>query len=283
MAHLSNPTQKRRLGQASSTLSKPFKSPLRQPAQKNTSDTDEKNHDTFQIPKREKREELALSSINQQDTTEHDSNDNGINDSGNNEDEPTSNTNKRHKPLPLKDYSSISPLHLRPKLHLLKQDPELSNLQKKQRTLQSRLLALRTELDTALQALRIESSDRDAELEALILKWRSVSQDAAEELFTGARERVARMGGVSGWKRMQRERREQEQRQMFIEMEIAGGSGGDDDCREEGDVALQGGNGKDVDVDDEDKEFTMDMMLNTLNVDLKVIGFDKENQRWNKP
>lgn len=31
------------------------------------------------------------------------------------------------------------------------------------------------------------------------------------------------------------------------------------------------------------KEFTMDMMLNTLNVDLKIIGFDRENQRWNKP
>lgn len=255
MAHLSNTTQKRRLGQASSALSKPFKSPLRQPAQKNT-DKEEKNHDTFQIPKREKRKELASLSINQQDTTEHDSNDNGINDNGNNEDEPTSNTNKRHKPLPLKNYSSVSPFHLRPKLHLLKQDPELSNLQKKQRTLQSRLLALRTEVDTALQALRIESSDRDAELEALILKWRSVSQDAAEELFSSARERVARMGGVSGWKRMQKERREQEQRQMLIEMEIAGaearGPGGDDDCKEEGDVALQGTNGKDVD-DDEDK------------------------------
>ena len=30
------------------------------------------------------------------------------------------------------------------------------------------------------------------------------------------------------------------------------------------------------------QDFTMDMMLNTLNIDLKLIGFDKSNQKWIK-
>jgi SEL1 protein len=83
-------------------------------------------------------------------------------------------------------------------------DPEIQGLQKEQRTLQSRLATLRSELDTVQQALRIESSSRDEELEALIAKWKKVSQDAAEEVFTGAQERISRMGGVQGWREKMR-------------------------------------------------------------------------------
>ena len=32
--------------------------------------------------------------------------------------------------------------------------------------------------------------------------------------------------------------------------------------------------------EDGDKGFTMDMMLRSLNIELSVIGFDKEGQRW---
>jgi Swi5-dependent recombination DNA repair protein 1 len=30
----------------------------------------------------------------------------------------------------------------------------------------------------------------------------------------------------------------------------------------------------------EQQSFTMDMMLKTLNIDIKLIGYDKEGQRW---
>jgi uncharacterized protein with PIN domain len=30
------------------------------------------------------------------------------------------------------------------------------------------------------------------------------------------------------------------------------------------------------------QEFTMDIMLKTLNIDLKMIGYDKSTQRWIK-
>ncbi|KAL3471984.1 hypothetical protein BJX99DRAFT_236326 [Aspergillus californicus] len=78
------------------------------------------------------------------------------------------------------------------------------NLQKEQRMAQARLSTLRSELDTVQQALRIESSNREEELEGLVVKWKKVSQDAAEEVFTGAQERISRMGGVKGWRERMR-------------------------------------------------------------------------------
>jgi len=79
-------------------------------------------------------------------------------------------------------------------------DAELLDLQKQQLSLQSRIAALRTDRDTIHQALRIESSNKDTELEALIVKWRRAGQDAAEEVFSNAQERVTRMGGMAAWK-----------------------------------------------------------------------------------
>lgn len=82
----------------------------------------------------------------------------------------------------------------------------LNDLQKQHAALHARLLSLRSELDTAQQALRIERSGRDEELRGLIEKWRRISQDVAEELFPYARDRVERMGGVRVWRRKEKER-----------------------------------------------------------------------------
>jgi hypothetical protein len=79
-------------------------------------------------------------------------------------------------------------------------DPELLRLQKQESALQSRLAALREELNVAKQALRIESSNKDAELEGLVTKWRHASQEAADEVFAGAQERVTKMGGLAAWR-----------------------------------------------------------------------------------
>jgi hypothetical protein len=91
---------------------------------------------------------------------------------------------------------------------LLASDPTLSALQKQQRNLQSRLSALRSELDIVQQASRIEASNKDQELQCLVEKWKAVSQEAAEELFAAAREKVLRMGGVEVWRERMKEKRE---------------------------------------------------------------------------
>lgn len=80
----------------------------------------------------------------------------------------------------------------------------LASLRKQESALLSRLVSLRRDLDTVSQALRIEQTDQDAGLERLVVKWKTVSRDAAEELFAGARDKVNRMGGVEVWREKMR-------------------------------------------------------------------------------
>ncbi|KKK23381.1 hypothetical protein AOCH_003793 [Aspergillus ochraceoroseus] len=167
-------------------------------------------------------------------------------------------------------------------------DPAVLNLQKQQRVLQSRLAALRSELETVQQALQIESSNRDDELEALIVKWRRVSQNAADEVFTGAQERVSRMGGIKAWReRMKNDSARWEQEEMeswFGNVDVEGADLDEDE--------LQARKADIMGEIDEIKEglgekqrnlrldFTMDFMLKTLNIDLRTIGYDQLNQKW---
>jgi len=82
---------------------------------------------------------------------------------------------------------------------------ELSSLQPHHTALLSQLSAARSTLDTYTQALKIESSSKDAELSRLVEVWRSASRAAAEELYGGVRDRVNRMGGVGAWRDRERE------------------------------------------------------------------------------
>jgi hypothetical protein len=79
-------------------------------------------------------------------------------------------------------------------------DPDIAALVKAQRQLENQLRELKEELDIAEQARRIEADSEkknpsgavDEELTQLTVKWRTASRQAAEELFTGARDRVNR-------------------------------------------------------------------------------------------
>jgi Swi5-dependent recombination DNA repair protein 1 len=81
-----------------------------------------------------------------------------------------------------------------------KADPDIAALIKTQRQLEKQLRELKEEVDTVEQARRIEAESEkkdpngaiDWELKQLILTWRAASRQAAEELFTGARDRINR-------------------------------------------------------------------------------------------
>jgi hypothetical protein len=185
MTEANTTSKRRRLDEAASTLSRPFKSPLRSAANQLHANTDEEKHPA------EGKAGHAHSLL---------------------QSEPPNllgNSAKRPRSPPQPDAA-------------------LTSLQKQKITLQSRLARLRSELDTAQQALRIESSPRDEELRSLISKWRTVSQGAADELFPSAQERITRMGGVAAW----RGRENENQRR----------SGWDGDG-EEGDHSAPGGTG----------------------------------------
>ena len=154
----------------------------------------------------------------------------------------------------------------------------------------------------------------DSELVVLIEKWRGASRLAAEELFGKVRDRVNRMGGPRAWKEMQKKQQEfqnswdteeqknnddeedeegkdaPEKRDLYAEYGIDPETENEKSQREKGvcdtgelpdqeDVSAEnignGGYGANA-----SQEFTMAMMLRTLNVDLDIIGYDKQQQRW---
>lgn len=83
-------------------------------------------------------------------------------------------------------------------------DPDIAALIRTQRQLERDLRQLKEDLDMAEQARRIEMDSEkrnpggptDGELLQLLGKWRTASRQAAEELFTIARDRVNRYDGI---------------------------------------------------------------------------------------
>lgn len=165
---------------------------------------------------------------------------------------------------------------------------DLDKLQKHHTHLLNTLSSLRARLETTTQALEIEASSEDAELEGLINKWRSTSREAAEEVFGGMKAKVDGMGGWKKWRSTQAEgatgwNDSQEENKGYAEKY---GSDGEDEGKEEKrerrrmerDVKEQA---EKEDEDDEDEGFTMEKMLKSLEIPLEVIGYDKAQQRWN--
>ncbi|RAL16664.1 putative DNA repair protein Dds20/Mei5 [Aspergillus homomorphus CBS 101889] len=279
-------THKRRRLNPASTLSKPFKSPLRRPvpatgAEKGgTSDTD--------LAADRSGVSLAGASIGGSGSTAAQGDG-----EGGGAPEPATPTRTRIQtspPHPQKHHQPRTPQPSTststststgntsntptctgtrtPKLNPLRTPRLTPNLNPEIKTLQTNLKALKSEHDTLHQALRIEQQNKTLELEQLIQKWRAVSQRAAEEVFLGAAERVGRMGGLDALRQGSRGR------SWGWEVDSSGGS-----CFEEEGIRDEDG-GKDGKAEVEDQEFTMGVMLKMLNIDLKVIGYDVSREGW---
>jgi Swi5-dependent recombination DNA repair protein 1 len=200
MVYSSHSSKRRRLDQAASTLTKPFKSPLRA------------NPQTYENPKNGALKAVSgikdeVDSIRNDITVQSRLHSNQAStEVGRGRDLTSSSNNDSEavKDTSLLGYTRGSSTRL--SSSSLASDPTLSALQKQQRNLQSRLSALRAELDVVQQASRIEASSKDQELQSLIEKWKAVSREAAEELFAAAREKVLRMGGVEVWREQMKKR-----------------------------------------------------------------------------
>lgn len=128
-------------------------------------------------------------------------------------------------------------------------------------------------------------------MEALIVKWRSASRAAAEEVFAGARDKVNKMGGVGAMR--DREKQKTEVAWGWDDGPKKDSSGDDENGNEEDADGFRDGEdegeeqdereegAKKVEVYGEDDEgYTMDMMLKTLNIGLDLIGYNKDLQKW---
>ena len=172
-----HPAKRRRLDESNSTLSKPFRSPL----------------------KVDVKSRIRHINCNEQNAQPANVTDNEVSAP---QPSPTERTTTTYQPSPV---NSCSPVR-KPATLLTSsprappKDPQYLFLQKQHSALILQLSKLRHSLDTAQQALKIQTSNTDSELEILILKWKLVSREAAEELFRSAKDRVNRMGGVGAWR-----------------------------------------------------------------------------------
>ncbi|RPB04449.1 hypothetical protein L873DRAFT_1799321 [Choiromyces venosus 120613-1] len=135
------------------------------------------------------------------------------------------------------------------------QNPEITELYKQQSTLEAKLREKKALLDTAKQALNIETAadgHGEEKLQALIEKWRTAARSSADALYGITSQRVAN-SGLGGWKELIRKR------------------GWDDDEKQTTQETESG---------EEDEEFTMGIMLKTLGIDLKLIGYDQDGDCW---
>ncbi|KAI1965362.1 hypothetical protein LOZ58_001209 [Ophidiomyces ophidiicola] len=161
----------------------------------------------------------------------------------------------------------------------------IRQLQKQLSSLHCQLSNLRTALDTTTQAVQIEQLKQDPELEALIVKWRLVAREATEELFASARERVNRMGGVGAWKEKIKQSQLRRAEWDACRAEDPPAADGEEEgsnverereVRRREIIEVENDNYQEVGVTEDDREeeqdetFTVDMLLSHLNIDLKV-------------
>ncbi|KAJ9616364.1 hypothetical protein H2200_000082 [Cladophialophora chaetospira] len=156
-------------------------------------------------------------------------------------------------------------------------DVDVDALQKRQTALSIRLTQLHQSLECAEQALQIEASGQDAELKKLIIRWRAVAQEAADELFGDAKERVDSMGGVVAWRRQA----EGDSQRWNDDLEKENMAHVDDSDAFRNDKNTEVNDAlSNCEEEEEECSFTMEMMLHQMNVDLEAIGFDKQVERW---
>ncbi|RAH68670.1 putative DNA repair protein Dds20/Mei5 [Aspergillus aculeatinus CBS 121060] len=297
---MSGTNKRRRLNPSpSSTLTKPFKSPLRRPAPATESldgamqvqlQVQLQESSQLQLLQRQSQPRLQLHASKtrhqqQQQTQSSTSPSNSTNLT------PTkSSTRPRPRPRTL-SKPGIPKTPQKPTPLPVVSSPtttELSSLTTQRAALLAHLHALTAEYDTLQQARRIETQKKTVELERLIQKWKGVSQRAAEEVFLGARERVNRMGGLQalksgksgagsgswGWDC------EDPSTSLSAGLQGRGQSWeGDYEDAIGGEEDRAGKEGQDHD-DDEEQELTMGVMLKMMKIEFGIIGYDVEREGW---
>lgn len=176
--------KRRKLNESAARVTKPFVSPLRtiKPDQRIASSEDKENEDAY------------LPSTIAHTTRVHPSTKSAV-------DSIKSQTSSftPAKSTPIRKQHAYTASSKRKDPAEVKTERAITALELQTRT-------VKNEIDTLKQAARISSSTTDADLEALVQKWKSASQTAAEELFGTVKERVQRMGGVAAWRESEKKK-----------------------------------------------------------------------------
>ncbi|KAF2638405.1 hypothetical protein P280DRAFT_520415 [Massarina eburnea CBS 473.64] len=256
--------KRRRLDEASKTLHKPFKSPFRTPF-KTPASSEPPSSDPLEISTPALNLAPTVSTSLTTPTPD-----------------VTSASRVTNVAKPLLPHAHLST----PTRSVIKKTPSKPSMTRE-------IMKVRNEIQILSQAYALATSDKEEDMVGLIDMWRTASRAAAEEVFATTRDRVNRMGGVGAWKdrekeqiewraNMEKEEREAEREKAAEARELAGERG--EEVFEDYVDVEDPRNGKGEEAETfkarDDDSFTMDIMLKTLNIDLKLIGYNKDAQRW---
>ncbi|KAK5945599.1 hypothetical protein PMZ80_002804 [Knufia obscura] len=181
------------------------------------------------------------------------------------------------------------------------EEVDITELQKEYSALSQQLRKLRQDLDAVEQAHKIQSTNQEEKLNRLILKWRDVARDAADEVFESASSRVKDMGGLQAWQKNSMINSSQDRfSDWFDNKEEQPSSDPVDGFEEsannhfqESSTLNEGDLAKEEEVScssntcrnnrlltNPQQSFTMDVMLQQLNIDPDLLGFDTKNEQW---
>lgn len=169
-------------------------------------------------------------------------------------------------------------------------DPKTAALYTKESLIDQEIMKIKKLIDTANLAQSYQASNQDDKLSELEANWRDVAQKGAFYLYTEAKAKVERMGGMKEFLRRKKEDEESlQQMQAFDEDSVDF----DDMTAEEQErfIALKEeyedqmkldkrNRGADEDEEDPD-EFTMKYMLKSLKVDYNLVfpdGYDSDEE-----
>jgi Swi5-dependent recombination DNA repair protein 1 len=183
--------KRRRLNNATHTLSKPFVSPLKTADANNLQTPTKSRRSNVIAPENTPYVPSTLAqTINAATST------------------PSSKPRSSKPPAitPVRSNSVRRPAYSTP--FAKRSDPAEQAVQKAITSLEMQIKAVRNDIDALNQAAKYTNDSSDNDLEELAIKWKAASQAAAEEIFGSVKERVNRMGGVEAWRDSEKQKYE---------------------------------------------------------------------------
>ncbi|KAH8905897.1 hypothetical protein BR93DRAFT_928473 [Coniochaeta sp. PMI_546] len=158
----------------------------------------------------------------------------------------------------------------------------LDTLSRRRKEAELKTRQVEKEMELLKQAARIQSGKdiTNEDLGKLVRKWKGACRIAAEELFELIRERVDSMGGGAAWRATRQQTGWFDDDEFAEEKRKRKETGEETDEREELEGMEEVQESQDESEQSEERDFTMHMMLQSLNIDPKVIGYDLVEDKW---
>lgn len=261
-----NPAKRRRLDANASTLRKPFRSPLKLPIS---------GQAAYRPDTTRNLEQQTPDSI------------------------PTIGSSPLHDSPVEKSQPKYSPSRPSSTVELSTLTDDVTTLQKQYSALTQKLRKLRQDLDVAEQAQKLHSNSQGEQLKSITARWRDLARSAADQVFEFSCERIKEMGGIRTWQQST-----QESSQSWFDHEPSR----QEDCHDRVDrdeIDEHSSNtvstrSKEKDEEDnkqsevrptyfpkiplsliqDQQTFTMSTMLQQMNIDPDLLGYDEPNEQW---